>query len=549
MKKILIVLTGFLFSGSLVAAPMPDNVYFRAMNDEMQRSLKELRLKNQPNPYLISYWISRKYMLEISADMGSLVRQYNDPLDDGYIQVQAFVSVGSDQQDGLGFMADDRGYYYYRQPKLPSQREVPFSYDSLRQTLWEVTDQAYLQAVDLYKQKQNYKKKKNIQDKLPDVVPAKPAQFVEPIAPFKQPDMEQLSRQVKEISALGKKHPHLEYFEVSLRLSQEDRYSLNSRGSFVQYSQPRKKLAFNAGFRRPDGQMVETYQRFDLRDISTAEMDRIKQEAEKFLEKVDHSREAKPGEAYVGPILLKPQAASYFLMSSLLKDLQNSKPFLLSFADDDDEAGKLYKKRQLRAGTDLITVYDLPQEREFDGFVLERFLPVDGEGVAAKDLTLLQDGYVKEFPLTQRPLTKNHHSNGHALINNMYGPREKLTNVFVETKKPLTDQEMEDKLRARCRELGLAYGYILEQAFDSDMGIERIYTEDGRKERVIDLRWEDIPTARDLRAVLAVGGKRELQQGTLEGPAIVTPSILLQEAELVPVEHKPHRQPFVPRPK
>ena len=162
----------------------------------------------------------------------------------------------------------------------------------------------------------------------------------------------------------------------------------------------------------------------------------------------------------------------------------------------------------------------------------------------------MQHGHVKEFPLTQRPLGKNHRSNGHAQISQLYGPREDLTNVFVESTETWTDEQMEEKLLARCRELGLEYGYILHEPNPSgDLGIERIYTKDGRKETVLNLKWDgNFFTQRDLRSVLAVGGKAKLAEN-FYNKVIVTPSVLMSEVELVPQEHKPHRQPFISKPK
>ena len=163
MKRFLILLSVLLFPYLTVAASVPDNMYFRAMNDEMNRSLKQLRLKGQPNPYLISYWIFHEYEAEITADMGALITRKDNLKEDGSVAIQAFVSVGSDKQDGRGFIADEQARFFYSQPKMPSSRGVPIGYDSLRQTLWQLTDEAYLQAVDLYKKKQNYKNFNGIQ--------------------------------------------------------------------------------------------------------------------------------------------------------------------------------------------------------------------------------------------------------------------------------------------------------------------------------------------------------------------------------------------------
>ena len=548
MKRLLFIFIVSFFPALAGAVQLPDNMFFRAMNDEMQRSLKELRLKDHPNPYYIAYWLFHSRNLTIGANMGTLRPQVDNPQPKGDLRIVAFVSVGSDKQDGLGFAGEE--YPYWREIELPAAWGA-LGYESIRQYLWKLTDRAYLNAVNLYKKKQSYKQKKNIVDTLPDVIPAAPARFQEDIAPFEQPQMQRLKDEVRAISALGKTKPFVESFEAALSVQPVHTYFLNSRQAFAQYATTQVSLELKAAFRQPDGKTAEASSVLWLKDTSAPEMERAKTFAQDFLQKIHQAHGATSGEAYVGPVLLKPRAAARLMRRAVLNDMQRSKPFLLAYSEDDAQAGKLYKKQKVRVSTDLLTVYDRPLQRTFEGIALARFAPVDSEGVAAEDLTLIQNGRVKDFPLTQRPLTKNHRSNGHAYMDNLYGPRERLTNVLVEPKEQWTDAQMEEKLRQRCRELGLAYGYILHQADPSgDLGIERLYTADGRKETVLNLKWDgNFFTQRDLRNVLAVGGEKQLADNDRSSGVTIAPSILLQEVELVPREHKPHRQPFLEKPK
>ncbi len=550
MKRIGILLFTLLSFGVAFAADLPDNVYFRAMKDEMQRSLEQLRLEDHPAPYYISYWLTHMYDVEIEASLGALVPSLYNAQDDGYMEATVFVSVGSDQQDSLGFVDTEWGYRRAEWGLGLFNAQTFLGYGTLRQRLWWLTDRAYLQAANLYQQKQNYKQKKNILSSLPDVVPSPSAQFVEKITPWTQPDIKGIQETVRQISALGKELPFVENFTANLLFKREDRYFLNSRGSFGQYIVPWQRMKLRVTFRQSDGKTSSMNYTFWLKDDSPAEMARARQEAQNLLARVRQAYAAPDGEAYVGPVLLKPRAAAAFLEESILRDLGKSKPLLLAYADEDKGAGKWYKKRHVRASTSLLTLYDRPLQRTFEGVSLARFFPLDDEGVAAENLTLVKDGYIQDLPLTQRPLLASHRSNGHAYIASQYGPREGLTNVFVEPKLIWTDQQMEEKLLSRCRELNLPYGYILHDDSPSgDLGIERIYTADGRKETVLNLKWDgNFASPRDLRNVLAVGGKSELVSN-FSDKVIITPSILLQEAELVPQEHKPHRKPFLARPK
>ena len=56
MKKFVFLFV-FFWGGfcTAAAADVPDNMYFRAMQDEMKRSLSQLRVKGSPKPYYLAY--------------------------------------------------------------------------------------------------------------------------------------------------------------------------------------------------------------------------------------------------------------------------------------------------------------------------------------------------------------------------------------------------------------------------------------------------------------------------------------------------------------
>ena len=251
MKRFLLLLVTLWMTGIAGAQTLPDTMYFRAMNDEMQRALQELRLKEQAQPYYIAYWLFDETRLTVLADMGSLAPQVYDPESARSLWAKAFVSVGSDKEDNLGFDERDPQPLFRHARHFPDQ--IAPGYDAIRQHLWGLTDQAYVKAVDLYKQKQAYKQKKNITQTLPDVVPATPVRWTEEITPFRWPDMERLQQDVQQISALGKKLSFVESFQVKLYDWHNDLYFLNSRGAFLQYMLPFRYVYLKAIFRQPNG--------------------------------------------------------------------------------------------------------------------------------------------------------------------------------------------------------------------------------------------------------------------------------------------------------
>ena len=197
----------------------------------------------------------------------------------------------------------------------------------------------------------------------------------------------------------------------------------------------------------------------------------------------------------------------------------------------------------MRVLSPLFDVFDRPLQRQYQGSVLAGFMPVDAEGVAAQPLQLVKSGKLQALP-TMRSLIKGQtKSNGHARSTTQY-PRADVTNVFFEPSEAVSTEELEAKLLQRCRELGLEYGYIF-YSFPHIMA-DRIYTADGHKEPIYGIKLDGL-TARSLRDIWAAGTDNEVT--SFGNKSIITPSILVDEIEVVPTQQKPDRKPFVPLPK
>lgn len=548
MRKIITVCFVLLAAAAVpcmaAGAKMPDTMYFNAMRDEMQRTLKELRLKDHQNPYYVAYWINEQYTDHIDAEFGQLTYSNPHQAEPGEMWVNVFVDVGNDKNNSSGYTPGDRSGV-----NLPGMfKGYTFrSYDGIREKLWQMTDAAYLQSSDFYERKQLYKKKKNIVQKLPDVVPAEQSGKIEDVPAWQDLDKARIEPFVKELSAQGLSKTELDMLRISVRKGMHVVYYLNSRGGFYQTYYPSLQLRASAQLHLSDGRQSSFVKFISLRNLTEEELNRGKEEVEEWLQKVLQVRQVvKAKQPYIGPVLLKPRAAAVLFRNSVINEMEQSTPILLELADEDKGAGNLHKKKGMRVGTELVTLYDRPCQREFDGFTLPAYKCIDDEGVAAQDLTLMKNGKVQDIPLSMRPLDKGHKSNGHSRFkDNMWG-RESVSTVFVEPTQQWTDEEMENKLLERCKALGLEYGYILHGwsgRTPSAIHTERVYV-DGRREFVHNIEFEnDFFTQRDLRAVLAVGGKQEITG------SLVVPSVLMQEMEMVPRDIKGARPPFVPRPK
>ena len=558
MKK-LMLLFGFLgIYGFLQGAPLPDNMYFKAMKDEMDRSVKKLRRQGAPNPLWIVYKLENERSAPyVSASLGEL---YTIEQRDDQLSARAIVSIGTNQQDSLGYRHDAYSSKYDYAPEY--YYNIAKSYDGIRQALWSITDSGYLMAAELYQQKQAYKRTKQEENKrkLPDFMPSKQANYVEEITSASTYDVEQLKTWVKQLSAQGKTYPFLEQFIVAIRPVQRDTYYLNNLGGFYQVSQPAVFVRFFAKIRNQDGYKQDYSNRVWLSSLEEGTYEKLAQHVTSFLQGLERLQKATQPEPYLGPVLLRPQAAGQFVYNLLVENLQNLHPLMSSFSEVDMSAGKMRTPGQRVMSPD-INVYDDPYARIVQSSMgkipLGGFMPVDDEGTAAQKLILVERGRLKQLPRTSRPFGDKTPSNGHARLTSQSFPRERLTNVQVQPQVMLHDSELEKKLLDRCRELGLDYGYILHDFPMSNDGTvwraERVYTTGDRREMVYGLRLANL-TTRALRDITAAGDQVETlwvgsdSSSNLPSQSVSSPALLIDEIEFVPSDKKPDRKPFVPKP-
>lgn len=551
MKKILVFLLCLLGTAPWAAASVPEGVYFRAMQDEMNRTKKQLRVEGSAKPFFIAYRVEKTEGQTFAASLGQSYPHIKAPV--AQLQAAVYIYAGDDKRNSSGFKDD---YFAY----FPMQQfGVGDSYEALRQALWKLTDIEYLKASNVAEKKEAYRRQKNLPDELPDFSFAPKGAYAEEVKPFCEADGAYYQALARRLSAEGKKLPYLEQYNVSVQLRQTDTYFLDSLGDYYQTSVPLRRVTFSARLRNKAGYKEGLSDAVLLPASDAASDEKILLEASAdFLNRVRGVYEAKKAEPYLGPVLLKPQAAGRFFEDLFNRNARYSKPLLSAQSETDGTAGQFKDKTGMRVMSRLFDVYDRPGLKEYKGKRLTGFTPVDDEGVASEELHLVEAGKLKTLPTARSPIEGQKHSNGHARQTSWIYPRASLTNVFFEPKDALGEDELEARLLSRCRELELEYCYIFTR-FPSVKGSRtgetnaatRIYTSDGRKEPAFGVRLEGV-TPRSLRDILAAGNDADVSyfsdaETGLE-TSVVAPSVIVDEMEITPAQRKPDRKPFVPLP-
>lgn len=540
MKRFLLFFI-LLTAVALPGAQLPNNVYFRAMQDEMARSKKQLRLPTEVKPFYIAYFTEVTQKQNFSAEMGALTGPVGltEPENTPQVQVGVYLYAGDEKHNSSGLDEVNKRF---------EQNASQDSYAALRENLWYLTDREYVRAVKRAERKAAIKREKQLPPQEPEFSRAPHAQYVEELTAFVPRDRAVYNEFVKELSAQGKQYPYLENYGVRISFGQKQRFFLDSEGNFSQLQMPQDSVLFSARFRNRDGLEEDIQDYYVLPEDPQRQADFIREKAARFLQYAARMQAAQKGDFYTGPVLLVQDGVTQFLERLLVENLRNTKPLLMESNLEDPSVGKLTKKVGRRVISGVLDVTDRPQLRQYDGIVLSGFRPVDSEGVWAQDLQVTENGKLNEIPTLRSLMPGQKKSNGHAYISGGQYPRAMLSNVFFTARAPLTQQQLEEKLLALCREQGLEYGYII-YSWQGRGGLniaERIYTADGRREPVYGLVAEQENDVRALRDIVAAGDKPDV----FSAPdfTIIAPNLLVGEVDLKPVERDRQRPHLVPMP-
>lgn len=537
MKRFLLV--GLLFCAlTAPAAQLPDNIYFRAMHDEMQRSKKQLHIAGQASPLYIAYRVTKNSGQFFSASLGT-IKPYDAPQRSSVEpKVSVYIYSGDKHNNSSGYIPPQSRLYIVEQ-------FTKDSYDAVREKLWWLGNEEYIFSSKLAEEKAAVKRDKQMQNLEAEFSKAPRAHFVETIEPFVVRDEKTYTALVQELSAEGKKYSYVEDYTVGISFKQQDKYFLDSEGNFYQLQQPDNSIYFSARFRNQDGYVIKQYDEFALPSEEAQIPAFVRTKSAEVLHKTELRRHAKKAEFYAGPVLLMPRAAAHFLDTLFGGNIIRTKAVLTPSGYA--QKNRLVHKMNRRIMSPVLEVFDRPLQRQFNGFFLPGFMPIDDEGVAAQTLHLVEGGKLKQVPTIRSLMKGQKHSNGHARrVENDY-PAAWVTNLFFEAKNPLSQARLEEKLLQLCKEQELEYCYILHEG-EAVYGLaEKIYTADGRKEPVYGFLPQVFSQEmRPLRDIVAAGNEMTSNYNKLRG--FVNPPILVGDMELLPIEEKPDRAPLVPIP-
>jgi len=543
MRIILAVIISFTTLSPLFS--QQESTLFKAMRDEMNRSMKELKLPNSPAPWFISYVTGETSYISVIASKGVILNSKVSPKERVH---SVNLLVGNSE-----FSSD----YSYTGNGIISATLSPSedNFDQLKRSFWQTSDIAYKFAVEVYKSKQNNIKNANLTEEersLHDMIPLSGNEkntYNPGNVNLNRKSYEELS---KKLSAEFAKYPYLFDTRVTLDGILTNYYFVSTEGR--EFTEPVSFviLSFNGKVRNKAGQVIR-----DNKVLYSSEFEKLPSEQElikivnDFAVNMKSLRSASEmDEYYFGPVLFESDASAAIFAANLVSPsgiFSYRKPIqvMASVARVENISSRRdIKPLEERVGKKVIdsriSVVNKTDLKTFGATPLIGSYNIDAQGVVpVNEITLIENGILKNLLSTRVPTKRSKSSTGSL----RFGARprsvsQEVSPGVLEINAPSgsTFGQLREELIKAAKEEGLEYAYIVRKITgESDQYIYRVSVKDGSETLVTGAEISSVPLNK-LKRVLGVTKNQQvfnyLYQGTVPVSLIYPEAILIEDIEI-----------------
>ena len=452
MKKYLFIILIFLICQT--AASAKESVIMRAMEDEMARSMEELKLDDKERPYYLSYLVKDIYLVNISADSGAITANTENHSRGIIVDLR----IGDYSLDNSNFMSLSSS----NASSLLSHRlALDDDYDLIRMGAWSATDRAYKTAIDKLAKKKVAVQNLVQTEELPDFTKGSATSSIQKEASVSV-KKEEWASTVEQLSRLFLKQQQIQMSSVNMRVQVINSYYINSEGA--RYIEPAtiSQLSVTATTQADDGMPVGNilyYAAPDPKELP--ELKKLTGDVNKMINELLLARTAPVAEDYNGPILFVGQAAGELFSQGFSNYFMGRR---VPMADDPRlnsmvalrMGNPFLSKVGRRVAARFLSMTATPALKDFNGKNLLGAYNVDEEGVPGQEVLLVENGKLKNLLTSRTPIKGFPRSNGHSRGG---GPVPSV--IHITSTNTLTPDELKQELINEVSDEGLPYGYIV----------------------------------------------------------------------------------------
>ncbi|MGD0839243.1 MAG: TldD/PmbA family protein, partial [Polyangia bacterium] len=498
---------------------------------------------------------------DLSARFGALVEDNYQHARQAAVEVR----VGSYQFDNTAddpsekpFDLDDLDRY-----EPPVFVPVDNDRDGLRATLWLQTDARYKQALAALHKKRGARVTKMVEDeKLPSFSHEKPERAID--APIElHLDRAQWEARLRRVSALFKQYPEIFDAQVKLSVDHQTRFIVTSEGSELVSERLIYSLQLLAAARAADGLLINHFKSFyGAREAELPDDAELARAASQLADEVRRLRVAPMLDPFNGPAILLPEAAGVFMHEALGHRLEGER-------QNDNKEGATFKGQIGKTILPtFISVIDDPTLAKVGNVSLNGRYRFDDEGVAARPVTLVDHGVLRNYLKSRTPVKGSLESNGHGRAEGTLDPIGRMASTIVKSDKVVPYPELKQMLLEEIRRQKKPFGLIIADIsggqtntttydFQAFKGMPRIVykvdADTGAETLVRGVEFVGTPIG-SLNRIVAAGDQPAVFNGFCGAESgyipvsTVSPALLISEIELQRTRRALERPPILPAP-
>lgn len=551
-----------LISSAAWAGPNDDTI-FRAMSDELGRSMGELVLPGFDHPYFISYTIDDYQELAITGQLGTLI---DSNLRRGrYLTVD--LRVGSYNLDNSNFISG----FYGRDPNY-FQAAIDYDYDALRNEIYLATDRIYKNALKDYSKKEAYLQSRVMENR-PDDFLKQPANTYMGQAEAFDINKGYFDNVAQAASVVFRAYPLIISSEIDITVGINNQYLVNSEGSRSLRGNRLYTIEIAMSGKSSDGEDISDGDKIIAKTLADLPgRDSLIAWAKSNAERMNSLLSASAIDEYTGPVIFEGSAAGEFFRQVLARNVSESPAPIyenerMGQRADGPEFGNKVKRR---IAPEFINVFDDPTIDKYNGLKLVGDYKVDDAGNAPQKVQLVEQGKLVNLLIGVAPTKQVKEPNGHARGAVSKDIAARPGNMIIESTEKVPIAKLRKQMLEYCRDMDLEYGLIIRRLDDPNnpyspdaangagsnelsapLEVYKLYL-NGQEELVRNCEFNDV-TVRVLKDIVMTGDKPQVYNYLIgndyEMPvSIVCPSVLIEEMDIKKTEAKIKKPPVLPSP-
>jgi TldD protein len=479
------------FIGLFLSAPaisqdkLPD-----ILKEELNRNMEALK-NEKAAPYYLSYRVNDVRTYRIETSFGQIIK--SGWSHDRRLCIQ--VRVGNNVIDNTHpIKGEDSGWSEWDTGTDIPVENVP---EGIKQVLWKETDRQYRKSADLYaKVLANIAVKVEDEDKSDDFSEEKPVVYNEALLDEADLafDIRLWEEKLKSYSAIFLQNKDVIEGIANLGFRIERKYFVSSDGSNITENRIICRVIIYGKTQAEDGMdlpLYNDYFGFYPGDLPSDEV--IVDETKKLSETLTKLRSAPVVDSYTGPALLSAASAGVFFHEIFGHRIEGQR------MKDENDAQTFKKKVGEKVLNENLSVIFDPGISKYKNFYLSGAYKYDDQGQSGKRVVVVENGILRNFLMSRTPIEGFSNSNGHGRAQEGMQAASRQSNMFVESKKPFTKEQLRKALVSEAKKQGKEYGYLfantvggftmtgryIPNAFNvTPTEVYRIYT-DGRPDELV----------------------------------------------------------------